>query len=109
MNFKNVKKACSILLLFIGLQVFAQDKEKANLFERIELTNGDIVIIDSNKHIKFPGYPRLALNTMKIVYDGTQIEENTTFFKNTNTHLFKEIEIIPGPNGTIQRIKIKTK
>ena len=105
----NLKKICLALFLLIGLQLFSQEKTKELKFYKIELNNGDVVIVDSNTHIKFPGYPRLALNTMKIVYDGTQIEDNTTFFKNTNTQLFKEIEIIPGPNGTIQRIKIKTK
>jgi len=108
MNFKNLKKVCSILILFLGLQAFAQDTEKSNLYERIELTNGDIVIIDSNKHIKFPGYPRLALNTMKIVYDGTQIKDNISFFKNIDKSLIKNIKIISGPSSSIQRLIIST-
>ena len=105
----NLKKIYLALFLLIGLQLFSQEKTKELKFSKIELTNGDIVIVDSNTHIKFPNYPRLALNTIKIDYDGEKIKDNVTFFKNTNTSLFKKIEIIPGPNGTIQKIIIKTK
>ncbi|MEQ3662283.1 MAG: hypothetical protein ABNG98_01550 [Flavobacterium sp.] len=105
----NLKKIYLALFLLIGLQSFSQEKPKELKFYRIELTNGDIIVVDNNTHIKFPGYPTLALNTMKIDYDGVKIKDNITFFKNTDTSLFKKIEITPGPNGTIQKIKIKTK
>ncbi len=105
----SLKKIYLALFLLIGLQLFSQEKTKEKKFYKIELTNGDIIVVDSNTHIKFPGYPTLALNTMKISYDGIEIKDNTTFFKNTDTSLFKKIEITPGPQGTIQKIKIKTK
>ena len=65
------------------MQSFSQEKTKELKFYKIELNNGDVVIVDSNTHIKFPGYPRLALNTMKIDYDGEIIKVNINFFKNT--------------------------
>jgi hypothetical protein len=105
----SLKKIFLALFLLFGLQSFSQEKPKELKFQKIELANGDIIIVDNNTHIKFPGHPTLALNTMKIDFDGVKIKDNITFFKNTDTNLFKKIEIIPGPNGTIQKIKIKTK
>jgi hypothetical protein len=103
-------KGFLILFLCFGLTAFCQtSKSKIKNIQKIELINGDIVIIDSNTHVKFSGYPKLALNTMKIEYDGVKIKDNITFFKNIDKNLIKIIKIIPGPNSKIQRLEISTK
>jgi hypothetical protein len=106
----NIKKFLLIIFFSFGINAFCQtSKPNIKSIQKIELTNGDIVIVDGNTHVKFSGYPRLAQNTMKIEYDGVKIKDNIAFFKKIEKTLIKVIEIIPGPNSTIQRLVISSK